>query len=347
MKKKKKEKEKKKLQQNKLQKAIAENKSARMPKAGPRLKMVLFCYSVWGFLTTSEFIVKWLDSQQSGFFRNLALVFIEFGVSLQLQTFTVALMALGLILLRFRREWTMIAIYSTLLTTTTTVIAPNFFGKVANEPTPYTFVVGTVNLTKTNRKVIHAIDSVLSFDLDLVLLQEASAQAQGELRKSEYPYQFYGNNGRVILSRFPVSDIFDHLTFTEFSLDYGGQMIRVVNADCSNPLGTDKIERRNRELEYFAKLSKAYAGPVIVGGDMSITPWSYFFRKLRRAGELYDSKVGFGLLGSWPAVVAVFRLPVDHILVKDSLVPVELGRIPAPGSSHFGLYAVLAVAEKE
>ena len=54
-------------------------------------------------------------------------------------------------------------------------------------------------------------------------------------------------------------------------------------------------------------------------GDYNATPWSRpFWRFVDRSG-LCDSRAGFGVQASFPAMSAVLRIPIDHVLVSCSI----------------------------
>ena len=62
-----------------------------------------------------------------------------------------------------------------------------------------------------------------------------------------------------------------------------------------------------------------WSGPVLLLGDLNLTPWSYHFQKLLRDTGLVDSARGFGIQTTWPAFLYPLRIPVDHCLVSPNL----------------------------
>jgi endonuclease/exonuclease/phosphatase (EEP) superfamily protein YafD len=67
---------------------------------------------------------------------------------------------------------------------------------------------------------------------------------------------------------------------------------------------------------------------------LNLTPWSPWWDALLEAGQLIDSRKGFGVHATWPANVWALMIPIDHVLVSQE-VRVRRRRLgPALGSDH-------------
>jgi endonuclease/exonuclease/phosphatase (EEP) superfamily protein YafD len=86
------------------------------------------------------------------------------------------------------------------------------------------------------------------------------------------------------------------------------------------------------ELSYMAGEQKH---PVLLIGDLNVSPFSYWFRRVVCESGLKDSTKGFGFQPSWPSHNRLLRIPVDHVLHSPEIIihnRVVLGDV---GSDHF------------
>ena len=77
--------------------------------------------------------------------------------------------------------------------------------------------------------------------------------------------------------------------------------------------------------------------PSLLLGDLNTTPWSPYFRKLLRAGELRDSARWKGWNPTWNPGISWLQLPIDHCLVSDEIGVAERRVGPEIGSDHRGV----------
>jgi endonuclease/exonuclease/phosphatase (EEP) superfamily protein YafD len=91
---------------------------------------------------------------------------------------------------------------------------------------------------------------------------------------------------------------------------------------------------RNGQLRAIAARAKKSNAPVIVLGDLNFTPWSPYFRELLRDGGLRNTSQGHGLHASWPALLPMGRIPLDHCLVSPEIRVSNKQVGPYIGSDH-------------
>ena len=97
-----------------------------------------------------------------------------------------------------------------------------------------------------------------------------------------------------------------------------------------------------RQIERLAALRAAHKGPLIIAGDLNMTPWSY---RLQRFLARADMRRHATFLRSWPTD-GQFRLPfpaflIDHVLTTPDIKTVSIRIGPKLGSDHLPVVAVL------
>ncbi len=100
---------------------------------------------------------------------------------------------------------------------------------------------------------------------------------------------------------------------------------------------------RNEQLEQLAEQVSRMKDPVLVLGDLNVTPWSPHFKKLLRNGGLQNSSQGRGLFASWPAFAWPFMIPIDHALHTEGIELMDKRIGPDVGSDHYPLVVEFTV----
>ncbi|MGN6111335.1 MAG: endonuclease/exonuclease/phosphatase family protein [Kofleriaceae bacterium] len=109
------------------------------------------------------------------------------------------------------------------------------------------------------------------------------------------------------------------------------------------PISDEASDQQERQLDAVAARARTIAGPVLVMGDLNLTPWARGFRRLVRRSELCDTRAGFGIQASFPAGMAMMRIPIDHVLASCD-IGVHDRRIGRDvGSDHLPVIVDLAV----
>lgn len=157
--------------------------------------------------------------------------------------------------------------------------------------------------------------------------------------------------GIALYSRLPFerSEIL-HLADSPFPavhavIRVGARPLHVIGVHLSAPVDREAALARERELVALAERVRGIAAPVVVLGDMNISPWSPHFRRLLRTSGLRDSARGFGLQPSWPSWFRPLLIPIDHVLHSAELRVRDRRIGPNVGSDHFGVAVDLVVAD--
>ncbi|QEG21545.1 endonuclease/exonuclease/phosphatase family protein [Mariniblastus fucicola] len=189
------------------------------------------------------------------------------------------------------------------------------------------------NVLATNTEFQAAIEEVRKHDPDVVAVLEYANNwhvAFDHLNET-YPYQHrdprWHGYGIAIFSKLPLENT-ESVPLTEEEIDnpaaiakfkFGGQTLRLVAVHVMSPINRYRLDLRNRQFEQIATLVNDESTPTILCGDMNCSPSSRFLSGLIDETALRDSRQGFGVQPSWPDFAFGFGIPIDHVLVSESV----------------------------
>lgn len=233
-----------------------------------------------------------------------------------------------------------------------------FFAPVIRLPTHVLFQPGgeqikvmTFNYLYWQPRGGEVIEYIKAQSPDIVLLQEVTHRT-GEWLNSEladlYPYRRFCNRCDVsILSKRAFSNIKEyyrdwHDTAPALIASYAlasGRELRVAGVHLMNPYAP---RRQERELAALTRELSAREGPLIVAGDLNLTPWSW---TLNRFSDGLGLRRHTGLLGTWSTSRAHILpwFPIDHVLSSRDMALVSVERGPKLGSDHLPVIATLVL----
>lgn len=192
-------------------------------------------------------------------------------------------------------------------------------------------------------------DDIAATGADFVTLQELHARNRPILQKlqAQYPHQHFCPFARVggiaALSRWPkvqtVCDDGHGLAAMQVSTPSGHLWIVSLHLHWPFPYG------QSQQLKTLAPIIETFDGPVLIGGDFNMVPWSHAVRSISEATDTKLSGYTGGTfafsyhkegrnLATW-----LPRLPIDHILVPKSGDAISLQRRDRLGSDHHGVLA--------
>ncbi|HEY5807030.1 MAG TPA: endonuclease/exonuclease/phosphatase family protein, partial [Povalibacter sp.] len=182
---------------------------------------------------------------------------------------------------------------------------------------------------------------------DVFVLQEvSSAQTVQDVvgQLPSYPHVYAVPDpplGSVILSRWPIIErqtielAPGGARVAKVVIDWHGRRLTVIGAHLHWPLGPQVTRLRNSELEELAQLARHTRGPLLIGGDFNITPWSQNFERAIAGTSLRDCVRGQGWISTWPTQFAPLGLRIDHCLYSEHWRVVSVRRGPILGSDHY------------
>lgn len=189
--------------------------------------------------------------------------------------------------------------------------------------------------------------------VDVVILLEANSDFQAGIDriKAQFPYALTqlqdGPFGIALLSKYPLADTevldlvgeaFPALAAT-VAVPGWATPLQVYAIHPPPPVSSDLAELRNQYMKKLAAMAAARgSAPIIVAGDLNVTPWSPWFRDFIRTSQMHDSQRGLGLLATWPAATAQYSsflgIPIDACLHSDKLQVATRALGPEIDSDH-------------
>jgi len=178
----------------------------------------------------------------------------------------------------------------------------------------------------------------------LVIQEVTEAWAREFEAQAAYPHRHIVSRedpyGLALLSRWPMESVTlvdlagDGLPSLAGIVDAGGRRIRFLALHTHWPLTPDLAAARDEALQGASALASAADLPVVLLGDLNLTPDSPAFDRLLDEAGLQDVMRGRGWHPTWLAGFWPLALRIDHVLVSSSLCVEQAEVGPPIGSDH-------------
>lgn len=198
---------------------------------------------------------------------------------------------------------------------------------------------------------------VRELEADVVVLQELTPYAAEVLAPLDetLPHHFKmpaeGRFGIAVWSRLPLESAVPFALGRQPAIEarvrFGDAVFTVLGVHLNAPTSPRRAAARNTELTLLAERSAAIEGPLVVAGDFNLTPYSPLFGDWLAASGLTDTRRGRTPSVSWPAVLPILGIPIDHVAVNSEFAILAHRRLPDFGSDHYGVLAELALTGAE
>jgi endonuclease/exonuclease/phosphatase (EEP) superfamily protein YafD len=210
------------------------------------------------------------------------------------------------------------------------------------------------NVLAPNNNYEQLLTQIIAENPDVITLTELTPGWMNGLAalKTQYPYVVHNETqdrfGLAIWSRYPiVRKEPQYLGAQErcailAQLQLERRCLSVVATHPWSPRNEDWAQSRDRQLERLGQHIAAESGPVVLMGDLNVTPWSHGFQYLQALSELRDSQLDQGLAPTWPASSPI-RIPIDHCLVSEKVHVLRRNTGEDFGSDHLPLIVMVAV----
>jgi len=211
------------------------------------------------------------------------------------------------------------------------------------------------NVKTGNSKTQVMLRLIESENPDLVVLQEVTdpfAAAMDGVRY-RYPYRHvisqHDNFGIAVYSQHPLLKV-EVISSPPLDLPslviqqaIGNTVVNYVTTHPIPPLGRLGFDARNEQLADIGERIAALDGPVILIGDLNTAVWGHHYKKLVADTGLKNARDGFGIIPTWPRQLPIAMIPIDHCLVSDEFVVLDIRSGPNIGSDHLPLIVTLGL----
>jgi len=208
--------------------------------------------------------------------------------------------------------------------------------------------VASVNVLYTNSEFQRVAAFIHRERPDAVVLVEMTAEWRRSLSglNRDYPYHYETNGagprGVNLWSRLPMKDVGvleigarQEPAIQATLVGPQGRLLRLFGVHTSWPMTPPSSARRNEQFELLARYAGATTAlPLVVVGDLNVTPFSPHFRRLLTDGRLRSAADGFGWVPTWPSFLLPAGIQIDHALVNAAVTVKSFRPGAADGSDH-------------
>jgi endonuclease/exonuclease/phosphatase (EEP) superfamily protein YafD len=223
--------------------------------------------------------------------------------------------------------------------------------------------VCTVNVRADNPDLEAVLASLRDCDADVIAVVELTSVLRRRLESefsAEYPHFVWverepGHFGIGLLSRYPLgnSSLVNYRLPSVPSIEAvvqltADQSVHVIATHPRPPMGLWQYRMRNEHLQVLADRVRELRGgdgwPVIVLGDLNLTPWSPIFGQFQERAGLRSAAAGDGLEPTWYSRPGfAFGLVIDHVLYTEGVLSLSREILGGNGSDHRPVRVALRV----
>ena len=231
---------------------------------------------------------------------------------------------------------------------------PRLAGELATGD-PVRLRIASINVLYSNDEYERVAEFVRRERPDAVAMMEMNGDWRRALAglAKDYPHRYQtigvGGRGVTFWSRLPMKDAsvlelgVRQEPAIQATLEVHGREVRVFSVHTTWPMAPASARRRNDQLAKLAEQARAVTLPLVVVGDMNISPFSPHFQQLLADGGLRSAAEGFGWQGTWPSFMPPAGIQIDHALVNSRMGVEHFTRGSATGSDHLPIVADLVL----
>lgn len=220
---------------------------------------------------------------------------------------------------------------------------------------PHKLSILLINLNSSNKKYEVTLNYIKDKNPDVLALEEINEKWLSELSEilRSYPYKKFiprrDNFGIGLFSKIPpdnmgikyygsveVPSILANYTFNK-------KPMTLLFTHPVPPASLNYFNWRNEQLENIISNRQLFKDRMILIGDLNTTSWSYYFKNFIKAMHLVDSRKGFGLQTTWPSILPIMAITIDHILISPDIKVLNHKIGPHIGSDHYPVFVELVI----
>lgn len=207
------------------------------------------------------------------------------------------------------------------------------------------FSVLNINVNASNPEHDRILDALRASRADVIMLIELSHELEMRLESLDdvYPYQAlfpeHGNFGIGLLSTRPFNQVTEFelgpTTAIEAAIELDGKRLGLLAVHTWPPMNAGMAATRSAQLDALAQRAARTEGPLVICGDLNLSPYSPYFRRLLEQSGAADTRAGRWPGISWPTSMPLLGIPIDHCLTRGNLAAIGIKRLNSVGSDHY------------
>ncbi|GGW93543.1 endonuclease/exonuclease/phosphatase family protein [Salegentibacter mishustinae] len=232
-------------------------------------------------------------------------------------------------------------------------IAPYYFSDNTALKSKKQVKISSINLLSSNSEIDLVQNYIFEEDPDILILMEFTPNWQFKLNPiiDNYKYKKLvprnDNFGIALLSKYEMNSSIDYFELNDkpsivADLNIGSDQFSLVATHPIPPINQHTFENRNKQLSNILNKRSKFSERLIIAGDFNTSSFSNHFSKLTN-GDLKDSRIGFGLLPTWPANYLMLQTTLDHFLISKNLEVIERSTGKNIGSDHLPINIIIGV----
>jgi endonuclease/exonuclease/phosphatase (EEP) superfamily protein YafD len=248
----------------------------------------------------------------------------------------------------------------------TTLFTPWYWPPGSGLPSPdpnLRVLVSNINTQNRNYEGVVAFTRQANPDLAVFMEVDAAWIEQLRSLQDELPYASgQGNSdnfGLVVYSRWPLDQTRVELFGSDRNISVVGQVtiagqpVHFAATHPYPPVRPSIFQARNQQLDRVGQYVQALPSPKLLLGDLNVTMWSPYYRRLTRQAGVVNARRGLGIHPTWPTpgtyrrlpklVTPLLTIPIDHCLISRDITVSNLYVGPNIGSDHLPLVADLHI----
>jgi endonuclease/exonuclease/phosphatase (EEP) superfamily protein YafD len=209
-----------------------------------------------------------------------------------------------------------------------------------------------MNIHYQNKNIEDILKLIERENPDILSLQELSVDTYEILEPDldklfAYNYVKPENSpfGLVVFSKIPFNksesiNIYDNQVFF-IQIEEEKKLVNLVVLHAWAPLD---YEHWNIQNKYFKKLNniiKEKTKSAIIIGDLNSVPWHKELSAIIRDNHLKTAY--YSPFGTYPVGYSLFQVPIDHIIVSNSLNIIKTEKVRIKGSDHLGIKTYIQI----
>ena len=215
------------------------------------------------------------------------------------------------------------------------------------------FSISSVNLYSSNSDYHLVKNYIEQENSDLLVLMELTPNWENKLNSiiDNYKYKLLiprsDNFGIALLSKFPIDFKVDYFELNNKPSIIGdfvinNETITIIATHPIPPINQYTFKHRNKQLNYIVENRTKFSNNLIVIGDFNMSSFSPHFKSLVSTG-LKDTRIGFGILPTWPTNLRIMQTTLDHCLVSEKFNVLKRSTGSNIGSDHKPINVLLEI----